>query len=216
MQENRSSVLVDRSTGQRILAAARQHFFAHGFRGVTMDDLAAELGMSKKTLYAHFHSKTALVEAILLDKFHALESELIPLTSEEHPDFAGALRQMLAHIQRHTDEIKPPFIRDIQRECPELFRVVESRRRDVIQRHFGKLLNEGRRKGLVRRDIPVYLIIEILLAAVQMIMNPPRMLELNLTPKSGATAIISVVLEGVITPEGRSKLWPATRARGGD
>lgn len=166
-------LLVDTSTRQRILAAARQHFFAHGFRGVTMDDLAGELAMSKKTLYAHFPSKTALVEAILLDKFHALEAELIPITSEGHPDFAGALRQMLARIQRHTEEIKPSFIRDVQRECPELFRVVESRRRELIQRHFGKLLTEGRREGLVRRDIPVHLIIEILLAAVQVIMNPP-------------------------------------------
>ena len=43
----------------RIVAAARRYFLAHGFRGVTMDDLAAELGMSKKTLYAHFSSKAA-------------------------------------------------------------------------------------------------------------------------------------------------------------
>ena len=39
---------------RRIVAGARRYFFAHGFRGVTMDDLAAELAMSKKTLYAHF------------------------------------------------------------------------------------------------------------------------------------------------------------------
>jgi AcrR family transcriptional regulator len=190
---------------QRILAAARHQFFAQGFRGVTMDDLAAELGMSKKTLYTHFPSKTALVEAILLDKFRRLEADLAPITAEGLPGFADTLHRLLACIQRHVDEVKPPFLRDIQRECPDLFRVVEARRREVIQRHFGKLLAEGRREGLVRRDIPVHLIIEILLAAAQAILNPPRMLELGLTPKSGATAIISVILEGVILPEGRSK-----------
>ncbi|MGN6719163.1 MAG: helix-turn-helix domain-containing protein, partial [Candidatus Binatia bacterium] len=46
---------------ERIVSAARAHFFAHGFRSVTMDDLAAELGMSKKTLYAQFPSKTELL-----------------------------------------------------------------------------------------------------------------------------------------------------------
>jgi len=46
---------------RRILAGARRHFFANGFRRVTMDDLAAELGMSKKTLYAHFPSKQHLL-----------------------------------------------------------------------------------------------------------------------------------------------------------
>ena len=59
---------VESLTRQRIVGAARRHFFAHGFRTVTMDDIAEELGMSKKTLYAHFPSKTALVEAVLLDK----------------------------------------------------------------------------------------------------------------------------------------------------
>src|SRR5262245_36497441 len=112
---------------QRILAAARQHFFAHGFRGVTMDDLAAELGMSKKTLYAHFPGKTAVLEAMLVDKFRSLEADLRPITAECSAGFATALHQLLATIQRHIDEIKPPFIRDIQRECPELFQVVESR-----------------------------------------------------------------------------------------
>ena len=50
---------------QRIVEAARAHFFSHGFRSVTMDDLADELGISKKTLYAHFRSKIALLEAVL-------------------------------------------------------------------------------------------------------------------------------------------------------
>ena len=61
---------------QRIVAGARRHFFAHGFRGVTMDDLAEELGMSKKTLYAHFPSKTALLEAVIGDKLQRVEADL--------------------------------------------------------------------------------------------------------------------------------------------
>ncbi len=188
---------------QRVLSAARRHFFAHGFRGVTMDDLAAELGMSKKTLYAHFPSKNALLEAMLLDKFRDLESDVARITSECSTDFVAGLQRLLACLQRHAAEVQPAFVRDIQRETPELFQVVEQRRRQVIQRHFGKLLNEGRREGLVRKDIPVHLIIEILLAAVQAIMNPPRMAELGLTPTSGLSAILTVVLHGAITHEGR-------------
>ena len=46
---------------QRIVDAARVHFFSHGFRSVTMDDLAEELGISKKTLYAHFPGKIDLL-----------------------------------------------------------------------------------------------------------------------------------------------------------
>jgi AcrR family transcriptional regulator len=189
---------------QRIVAAARRHFFAHGFRGVTMDDLAEELGMSKKTLYAHFPSKAALLEAMLLDKLRSVETDLERITAEP-PDFLDTLHQLLACVQRHTAEIQPPFVRDVQREAPETFQVVETRRRQMIQRHFGKLLGEGRREGLIRKDIPLSLIIEILLGATQAIMNPPKLAELGITPKIGFTAILTLILEGAMTPQGRSK-----------
>ena len=199
-------VLPDRTARQRIIRAAREQFLAHGFHGVTMDDLALGLGMSKKTIYAHFPSKTALLEAMLLDKFRCVEEELEAITSECSADFPAGLHRLLACVQRHTEEIRPPFLRDIQREAPDLFKVVQARRREVVQRSFSKLLGEGHREGLVRKDIPVHLIIEILLGAVEAIINPPRLAELELSLKSGVTAILSVILEGTLTPEGRTKL----------
>jgi AcrR family transcriptional regulator len=189
---------------QRIVAAARRHFFSHGFRGVTMDDLAQELGMSKKTLYACFPGKTALVRAVLTDKFRSIESDLDRITTESPADVLAALHRLLACVQRHAEEIQPPFVRDIRREEPEMFQLVQNRRREVIQRYFGKLFDDGRKAGIIRKDIPTRLITEILLGATEAIMNPPKMAELGLTPKAGFVAIITVVLEGVITGKGRS------------
>src|SRR5215510_14416951 len=200
------NVPVDRIARQRIIGAAREHFLAHGFHRVTMADLAEGLGMSKKTIYAHFPSKTVLLEAMLLDKFRCAEEELEAITSECSADFPSGLHRLLACVQRHADEIRPPFVRDVQREAPDLFKVVQARRREVIQRSFSKLLAEGRREGLIRSDTPVHLLIEILLGAVEAIVNPPRLAELGLSPKSGFTAIVSVILEGALTPEGRRRL----------
>ena len=42
---------------RRILDAARVHLFTYGYSALTMDGLATELGMSKKTLYVHFHAQ---------------------------------------------------------------------------------------------------------------------------------------------------------------
>src|SRR6266487_1819765 len=81
---------------QRIVEAARAHFFSHGFRRVTMDDLAAELGISKKTLYVHFPDKIALLEAVLADKFAAVEARLKRITCEHPHDFPAALHELLA------------------------------------------------------------------------------------------------------------------------
>jgi AcrR family transcriptional regulator len=193
------------AASQRIITAARRHFLSHGFRRVTMDDLAEELGMSKKTLYACFPSKIELLKGVLLNKFDDIEADLRQVTAN-CADVPTALHALLACVQHHTEEIQPPFVRDIQREAPEMFQLVEHRRRDVIQRHFGKLFEKGRRAGIIRKDIPTRLIIEILLGATQAMLNPPKMAELNLTPKSGFSAIITVILQGALTAAGRSTL----------
>src|SRR5213595_4359654 len=91
---------------QRIVDAARAHFFSHSFRSVTMDDLAEELGISKKTLYAHFPSKIALLEAVLADKFAGVEAKLEEITRAFPHDFSAALHELLANTQRELDEIK--------------------------------------------------------------------------------------------------------------
>jgi AcrR family transcriptional regulator len=185
---------------RRIIDAARATFFVQGFRSVTMDHLAEELGMSKKTLYAHFPSKKALLEALLREKFSRVEADLERVTVESAGDFLAGLERLLETVQRHTEEVQPPFLRDLQREGPEVFKVVEDRRREVIRRYVGALLADGRRQGLIRKDVPVHLVIEILLGAVQAIMNPPRIAELGLTPATGFRAIISVILEGALNP----------------
>jgi AcrR family transcriptional regulator len=192
---------VDNKTRRRIIAAARASFFAQGFRSVTMDQLAEELAMSKKTLYAHFPSKHALLEALLNEKFAGVEADLERVARESSGDFLAGLERLLECVQRHTEEVQPPFVRDLQREGPELFKVVEDRRREVIRRHVGKMLADGRKQGLIRKDVPVRLVIEILLGAVQAIMNPPRLAELDLTPATGFRAIISVIIEGALNPK---------------
>ena len=187
---------------QRIVEAARAHFFSHGFRSVTMDDLAEELAISKKTLYAHFPSKIALLESVLANKFASVEAKLEEITRAYPHDFSAALHELLENTQRELDEIKPPFVRDMRQKAPQVFKIVERRRAELIQRFFGKLFVEGQRTGMVRKDLPAKLMIEILLAAVQAIVNPAKVEELGLTPKTGFASVVKVVLEGVITRKG--------------
>ncbi len=168
-----------------------------------MDDLAEELGISKKTLYAHFPGKLDLLEAVLADKFASVEATLKEVTRAQPHDFPTTLRELLAGTQRELDEIKPPFVRDMRQKAPEVFKLVERRRATLIQHYFGKFFVEGQRARMVRKDVPAKLIIEILLAMVQSIMNPPKMEELGMTPREGFTGILKIILEGALTSKGR-------------
>src|SRR5206468_6920275 len=130
---------------QRIVDAARAHFFSHGFRRVTMDDLAEELGISKKTIYAHFPGKFDLLEAVLADKLMSVEATLSEVTRAHPNDFSATLRELLAGTRRELDEIKPPFVRDMRQKAPEVFKLVERRRAALIQRYIGKFFVQGQR-----------------------------------------------------------------------
>src|SRR5205809_3603975 len=105
---NKSPARSGKSTSirQRIVDAARAHFFSHRLRSVTMDDLADELGISKKTLYAHFSGKIDLLETVLADKFQGVETMLKEVTRAQPHDFQATLRELLAGTQRELDEIK--------------------------------------------------------------------------------------------------------------
>lgn len=191
---------VDQAAVRRVVTVARRQFLAHGFRSVSMDDLAAELGMSKKTLYMAFPSKATLIEAVLKDKFREVEADLGQLAKHQAADVEAALHQFLNCLQRHTTEIQPAFVRDIGRETPELFQLVEQRRRELIRRYFGGLFEDGKKAGVIRTDIPTHLLIEILLGAVQSIMNPPKLMELGLTVEQSYSSIIRLILEGALVP----------------
>src|SRR5688572_11708246 len=76
----------------RIVRQAREHLFSHGYCQCTMDELAAELGMSKKTLYAHFSSKDDIVRAVLEQLGAEIRADADALFVDRSLTFAEKLR----------------------------------------------------------------------------------------------------------------------------
>jgi TetR/AcrR family transcriptional regulator, cholesterol catabolism regulator len=206
MKDSESELVDPASQAQaaRIILAARRRFFLTGFRGVTMDELAADLGMSKKTLYAHFPSKRSLVESLFLDKFRRVEADLDQCAANQ-PGTAG-LAAMLTCIRRHTEEIQPVFMQDLNKELPDAFDKVVLHRRELIQKRFGSVLTQGQCDGTVRADIPVHLMLEILVGAVDAVANPRKLIDLNLSLETAISRIMDVFLKGVTTEKGRANL----------
>lgn len=56
-------------TRAKILETIDRLFYRHGIRAVGVDTLVAELGISKKTLYRYFRSKSEMIEAYLRGRF---------------------------------------------------------------------------------------------------------------------------------------------------
>jgi AcrR family transcriptional regulator len=76
----------------RILGQARADFLTHGYSAVTMDAIATELGISKKTLYQHFSSKDALIRDVILGLSREIRAEADALLRHRRLNFAEKLR----------------------------------------------------------------------------------------------------------------------------
>jgi len=57
---------------EKIINKSAELFLNLGFKSVTMDDIAQEMGISKKTIYVHFSNKTKLVEAVTFGLFDTI------------------------------------------------------------------------------------------------------------------------------------------------
>src|SRR4051812_12372561 len=90
-----SSESSDDSAPSRILEAARRHLFAYGYSALTMDDLAHEIGMSKKTIYLHFPGKDAIVGTIIGEIGRTIRLELETVLAQPKLTFAQRLRSIV-------------------------------------------------------------------------------------------------------------------------
>jgi AcrR family transcriptional regulator len=187
----------------RIVAAARRHFTALGFSRITMDDLAGELGMSKKTLYAHFPGKEALVAHMMETKISEVRKGMKALVEDESVPVIERAHRMMTFIVRQMSEVSPAFLRDLERHHPALFARMESVRAEILPQIWSKLLTEGTAEGLIRPELDPAFVSELVLTTVQGLLRPATLDRLQLPPHEVIDRVLTVVFNGILTPAGR-------------
>ena len=193
----------DTAVRSRVLATARPLFFAHGYSALTMDDLARELGMSKKTLYVHFPSKDALVEAILNGFVAEVRGSAETLFNDRTLSFTAKLHRFTeAMVQRFT-RMGPHVFRDLQRSAPHIYRRIEELRHNNIPHIFGQLVRQGQADGMIRPDLDPDFAIEFWRPAIQSLMHPDTLERLGLPSDRMFAQAVDLFFHGLLTPAGR-------------
>jgi len=191
----------------RILAKAYELFLAHGYSRVTMDELSAELRMSKKTLYRFFPSKEALCEAVITSSFAKIGEELHAVIDDEKTDFSERLRAFVRTVAGHYAR-GSTVLRDLQRDAPALWRKLSDRRRESVQARFGALYAAGVRAGAFRADVEPRVVIRVVMTLVDQLMRPDVTAELELSAEELFPRLLGIVLDGV-----RTRAEPSLRSR---
>lgn len=188
----------------RILHAARQHFFRQGINSVTMDDLAHELGMSKKTLYVHFPGKDAILDTIvdLIDR--TIRSRLEEITTNTELSFFEKLSRMVNTVGGIMSRVSPALLRDMQRFAPKTYAKMEGLRQRNVPLYFGRLVRSGIDEGMVRAEVDPDFAAQYWLQAIRGLMQPEALERTQLTPRQTLEKAIDLFIRGLLTPAGRT------------
>jgi len=189
-------------TRLRILTVAEKMFLQRGFARISMDELAASLGMSKKTLYRHFAGKQELLTALLKRRTETVGAEILEVI-DSRISLPEKFRNLLHLIQRRMEETRPAFLEDLERHAPEQFRIIEEFRARMLPVYFDRILDEGVAAGLIRGDLNRSLFIRVIVDLIQVVARPSLLTEMRLHPWEGIDAILQIFFEGILTPAGR-------------
>jgi AcrR family transcriptional regulator len=190
-------------TRQRILATAGRLFFSRGFAKVTVDEIAAELGISKKTLYQHFAGKEALLREVVRGMINDVAAEVEALLGDDRMDFIDQLIGLMRLMTARVSRLSKSFADDMQRHAPELWREVEQFRYKKVMANFGRLVRKGQAAGAIRRDVDPELLTMIFAATIQGVVNPQTLARLPYTASQLFQAVGKTMFIGILTEKAK-------------
>ncbi len=185
----------------QILTKTRELFFKYGVKSITMDDIANNLGMSKKTIYASFPDKKALLKRMIVDylAYHKDDSRC------QGNEASNAIERMLmgaASGVQFMEKINPVFLYDIQKYFGDVWSVFEEYRNKEIRSEVKNCLQQGLSEGLVRNDVDIEIAVSMHMQHIDMMVDPAHFDTLNKPKTEIIKTILITFLNGICTPKG--------------
>jgi len=191
------------SSAQRILDTARARLFADGYSALTMDELAHDLGMSKKTLYVHFPGKDAIIDAIIEETGAAIRDHMDAVLGNPRFDFSQKLCALIEVVGSSLSKASPGMLHDLQRYAPQLYQKIDDLRSRNVPLVFGRLIRTGLAEGKVRPEVDPDFAVEFWLQAIRGLMHPAVLERTQLTPRQTLEQAIRLFYGGLLSPAGR-------------
>lgn len=145
---------------EKIINKSTEMFLTLGFKSVTMDDIASELGISKKTIYVHFPNKHKLVEVVTMHMFNVISHGIDFICAlnknpiEEIYDIKNLVRDHLKGEQSSPQQ-------QLQKYYPKIFETLKEKQIKVMDSCVKDNLKRGIELGLYRPNLNLEFITKI-------------------------------------------------------
>ncbi|MGB0357473.1 MAG: TetR/AcrR family transcriptional regulator [Flavobacteriaceae bacterium] len=139
---------------KKILSTCAEMFLTLGFKSVTMDDIAKQLGISKKTLYSHFPNKESLVKNCVFHFFDYVTGEIskISLVAKNPIEELYEIKMFMMR-QIKNEKISPQF--QLKKYYPEIFKALQEKQLAFMVERMSNSLEKGVALGLFRSNLNI-------------------------------------------------------------
>jgi len=155
---------------ERIQQKADDLFRRYGVKSVTMDEIATQLGVSKKTIYQYFSDKDELVEAIVRKTIHFSQ-----LTCEENKNTSRDAIHELFHamdfVQQIFSDMNPAMMYDLEKFHPESYKIFLDHKNKYLFDMIKTNLRRGIAEELYRPDINIDIVAKFRLEGMMIAFN---------------------------------------------
>ena len=198
-------------TKEKIVEEAEALFLRLGIRSVTMDDVAKESSMSKKTLYQYFDNKDGLVSEVAINHFKQ--------ETEEFEEIQGialdAIHEILLVTQclrKHVFKMNPSLLLDMQKYHGAAWDAYLKFKHTTIRGNIKSNIERGIREGYFRIEINPEILSILRVEQVQLVFNPKIFPREEFDFPTVQLQLVDHFINGLLTDKGRKKYEEYTQS----
>jgi len=188
---------------QYILDQVGKLYRRYGIKSVSMDDVATQLGISKKTIYEFFCDKEDLVKQVLLYE-HDHRCGFLNAIEGKKFNAIEELFEVYKMINTMLVEFNPSMEHDIRKYYPNLFLKMREISRKRMYESVYNNLNQGKKEGLYRKDLNSEIIAKLHVFRTENLLDNDMFTHEELTSLKMFHEIFVYHLHGILSPAGRT------------
>ena len=178
----------------RILDHAERQLWELGVRGMRVEELARDIGISKRTLYEELESKENIAREALVRRIERTRQKIDAIAARKR-DEVTQMREIAKLLTEQYADARPAFWRDIE-GTPALRKLVDAGREHGHQKLEG-VIRTGVARGRFRSDVDPRLVRRALLAAVEKVVRPDQLSAEGVGVDQAYAAILDLLLNGL-------------------
>jgi AcrR family transcriptional regulator len=190
-------------TRTRILEIATEQFSRYGVRAVTMEDIARQGGISKKTIYLEFADKKVLVKeafAVLLEE----DRKKLNCILEAEDGVIEHLVKTSKMVRQRLQYINPLVFMEVQRYFPDAWKMFEDFKVQVIMEDLVNVIEKGKLLGYFRPEIDSQILAKVRINQITSMFDAENISRPDYNPVEEQMVMLDHFLHGIFTEKGRA------------